>query len=538
MNPAARSQDVTNGAGAARLPHLFAPTALAGLAGVLIAIGLPPIGWWPTIVLGAACYLVAAERTESRPRSQFVVATVFAWSWLAPAMGWMWQLVPGGFVVAPLLFATWHGVAGVVASRVTHSPVTATNGPSLGMTARIFVRVALHALVECVRVVTPFGGVPLAGLALGVADTRLANLVRLIGPIGLSFWLLAAAGVAAETWLRRGESGWGARRGAVAVAAVLVLAQLAAQAAPHGDDTGDSLRIAVVQGGGPQGVLAINTNPRDVTQRHLAATASLTPEDRIDLVLWPENTVDVRDFSTSNAKDEIAAEARRLGALFAVGVTEDSGTNFTNAQIVVDAAGNELGRYDKVRRVPYGEYIPLRSVLGALGAPVDRIPRDAVAGTSRATLTLPQSELSSRPDGRKRAADVSLAVAISWEVFFSRRVDDGVAAGGQIVLNPTNGSSYTGEILQQQQVATSQLRAIESGRYVVQAATTGFSLVADPDGKVRKKIPIGERAAFVQEVPLRSGRTPYSYLGDMPVAVALAAGVALTAALARRRRPS
>jgi len=103
------------------------------------------------------------------------------------------------------------------------------------------------------------------------------------------------------------------------------------------------------------------------------------------------------------------------------------------------------------------------------------------------------------------------------------------------VLNPTNGSSYTGEILQQQQVATSQLRAIESGRYLVQAATTGFSLVVDPDGRVLKKLSIGEQAVIVHDVPLRDGRTPYSYLGDVTIAVALILLVVAITARSRRR---
>ena len=500
--------------------------ALASLGGVLVAVAIPPLGWWPLMLLGVACYLVAADRAPRRGRTQFVLATVFAWSWLAPAMGWMWHLVPGGFVIAPLLFAVAHGAAATIASRITLGSA---------VTSRLVVRVALHALVECARVVVPFGGVPLAGLALGVADTRLAHLARIVGPIGVSFWLFALAAVGAAVWLQRTERGWRSHRGALLVLLVLLVSQAIGQFAPHGDDTGETLRIAVVQGGGPQGVLAINTNPRDVTQRHLTATDLLSPVDDIDLVLWPENTIDVNDFSTSKARDEVAAQARRLGALMAVGVTEDAGTNFTNAQIVVDAEGNELSRYDKVRRVPYGEYIPLRSLLGALGAPVDRIPRDAVAGTTRATINVPSKSGTSATTSSTDSIGVPLAVAISWEVFFSSRVDDGVAAGGQVVLNPTNGSSYTGEILQQQQVATSQLRAIESGRYLVQAATTGFSLVVDTDGRVLKKLSIGEQAVIVHDVPLRDGRTPYSYLGDVTIAVALILLVVAITARSRRR---
>ena len=76
----------------------------------------------------------------------------------------------------------------------------------------------------------------------------------------------------------------------------------------------------------------------------------------------------------------------------------------------------------------------------------------------------------------------TFGVAISWEVFFTQRVREGVQEGGEVVLNPTNGSSYWLTQVQSQQVASSQLRAIETGRWVLQAAPTGFSAVVDPDG--------------------------------------------------------
>ena len=503
----------------------FAPFALALLGGALVALSIPPYSLWPLGILGIACYFVAAERAAARASTQFVVGAVFAWAWLAPGMGWMWQLVPGGFVVAPLLFAVWHGIASIVASRLApHSHHQST---------RLLVRAATHSLIECLRFYAPFGGVPLASTALGVADTRLAGLARVAGALGVSLWLFVAAAVVAGLWLGRREFGWRPRRGALVTIAVLVGMQALAVFAPRGDDSGRTMRIAAVQGGGPQAVLAVDSNPRDVIARHFAATRLLDADDKIDLVVWPENAIDVRDFATSQVRNDIAAEAQRLGASFAVGVTEDAGDNFTNAQIVVpptEAQSTETqpdasagGRYDKVLRVPYGEYVPLRGLLESLGAPVDRIPRDAVAGTQPAYIDV------SLPSRTER-----LAVAISWEVFFSRRVNDGVTNGGGVVLNPTNGSSYTGEILQQQQVATSQLRAIESGRFVVQAATTGYSLVVDHDGHVLQRIPIGKQAVIFHDVEIRIGRTVYSRTGD-----ALVFGVIvliIVAGVSRRRR--
>lgn len=499
-----------------------APYALALFAGVLVAVGIPPLAWWPLTIVGVACYIVAAEHASSRFRTQFVLGALFGWGWLAPAMGWMWHLVPGGFVVAPLLFAVMHGLAGALAARM-FAEVNSTAGTGNGaLTSRTMARVAAHGLAEALRFVVPFGGVPLASIALGVADTRLAHIVRVVGPIGLSVWLFALAGVLAVIWIRRREFGWRPRRSALAVLALLISAQIFSQFAPQGSTTGEVLRIAAVQGGGPQGVLAINSNPRDVIARHLAATALLDKQQGIDLVIWPENTIDVADFTTSAVRDAITREAMRINAPFAVGVTEDAGSAFTNAQILLNTNGDETNRYDKVRRVPYGEYIPLRSLLASLGAPVDRIPRDAIAGTERAVLTMPHN-------GKM----VELAVAISWEVFFSDRVNDGVSMGGQVVINPTNGSSYRGEILQQQQVATSQLRALESGRYLVQAATTGYSVFIDHQGHILQRIPIGEQAVIFADVPLRRGRTIYSHLGTWPVVLVLFVLIAVLAWRAR-----
>jgi apolipoprotein N-acyltransferase len=114
-----------------------------------------------------------------------------------------------------------------------------------------------------------------------------------------------------------------------------------------------------------------------------------------------------------------------------------------------------------------------------------------------------------------------------------------VKEGGAIVLNPTNGASYTGTIVQTQQVASSRLRAIETGRWVAQAAPTGFSGFMDPDGGVHDRTAVSEQTVIRRAVPLRDGRTWYVSIGDGPWIVAVGAafaaawGVGLRAA--RRR---
>jgi apolipoprotein N-acyltransferase len=261
-----------------------------------------------------------------------------------------------------------------------------------------------------------------------------------------------------------------------------------------------------------------------VVERHLSATATIRP-GTVDLVLWPENVIDVADFATSRELAEIAAEAQRIGAPFAVGLTDDvpatsdRASAFRNAQVIVTEEGEVIARYDKVRRVPFGEYVPLRGVLEAVGAPVDQIPRDAVAGTGPAYLDMPSGE--------------RLGVVISWEVFFGSRARDGVQHGAGVIMNPTNGSSYTGTGLQTQQVASSRLRAVETGRWVVQAAPTGFRAFIDDDGNVHDRTAVGEQRVIIDTVPLREGRTWYTVLGDWPFMGLFA--LALTGSLWRAR---
>jgi apolipoprotein N-acyltransferase len=283
----------------------------------------------------------------------------------------------------------------------------------------------------------------------------------------------------------------------------------------------------VVQGGGPQGTRAVDTDPRDVVERHLAATATIDAGS-VDLVLWPENVIDVPDFSTSRELAEIQAEARRIGAPFAVGITDDvpaedggESTGFRNAQVVVSPDGGIVDRYDKVRRVPYGEYVPLRGLLEALGAPVDQIPRDAVQGTGPAVIDLPTGE--------------RLGVVISWEVFFGNRARDAVQHDADVIVNPTNGSSYTGTMLQTQQVASSRLRAVETGRWIVQAAPTGFSAFIDDEGHVFDRTAVSEQRVITGEVPLRAGRTWYTILGDWPFIALIALTLAGASWAAHRK---
>lgn len=442
-------------------------------AGVCVAASLPPWGWWPLSFLGLAWYASLAR--QRRTTSPFSTGFVFALGWFFPGMAWMWFLTPPGFVIAVLIFATLHGVAGKLGSTFTND------------NQHTGALIVFHALAETVRLSWPFGGVPLATLGIAHADGPFSAIVTWTGVIGLCVMVM---------WI--GFSQHKFRALLISLVCVGV-----AQVWDGTTDTGDSLQIAIVQGGGPQGTRAINTNPRDVFMRHLALTRTLTSSSNLDIVVWPENVINVSAsglFVDSVEYRELQTEAQRLNVPFVVGITEDAGADaFTNAQVVIDPKLGITSRYDKVRRVPFGEYMPMRNFLSAIGAPTHLVPRDARAGDARGWIDI----------GDHRAA-----VAISWEIFFGGRVNEGVTDGATFIINPTNGSSYTWTILQTQQIASSRLRAQEQQRWVVQSAPTGFSGFIGPNGTVFDRTGISEAAIREATIPLRTGRTPYSLVGN------------------------
>ena len=471
-------------------------------SGAFVAFSLPPWGWWPLAFIGIAIFARITTSGITNKRTQFLLGTIFAFGWFAPGMCWMWFLTPPGYVIAVILFAAFHGVASVVGSRSMY-PLVALP--------------LAHALAETFRFSFPFGGVPLASLAISQSASPLVGIVRIGGPLLLTFCVLQIGFALSQLVVAP------KMKHLAVFGAIVALVVCAGMFAPKGSDTGETRTIAAVQGGGPQGTLAINTNPRDVVERHLAATRTITSTN-LDMVIWPENVIDVADFYDSVERTEIAEQAARLNAPFVVGITEDMNARyFTNAQIVVNEDGTLGDRYDKVRRVPFGEFVPLRGLLETLGAPVDRIPRDALAGSDIAQL---------------QVDDTTVGVVISWEVFFSGRANEGVEAGGSLLVNPTNGSSYTGTILQTQQIASSRLRAIENGRWLVQVSPTGFSAFISPTGEVFDRTGVSEQRVLERTINLRSGRTLYSNLGDLPFIVLMVAVLGSLAFIARKRRLS
>ena len=365
----------------------------ASAGGVLLALSVPPWGWWPLAFAGVALWdrALAGRRARSRFGRSFLLGL----AWLAPALLWMWDLTSPGYLVAVALFAAYVGVAGLLVPGTSPRPW-----------ARWLALPGALVLCETARWSFPFEGVPLATVAMSQAAAPLAQVARVGSAIGVVL-VVGIGGVAlSAAWDRH----W---RVAGAAVAVVALAWATAMVAPKGTDV-DDLSVAIVQGGGPQGTRAGDTDPDDVFDRHMEASGQV--EAPVDLVLWPENVVAVEGpFAASREYRELAALARRLDTTLVVGVTEGiDRERFTNFAVVFDADGDLGDRYDKVLRVPFGEYVPFRSLVERFAGASGLSARDAVVGSAPAVL---------------RTDVGTFGVAISWEVFFTQRVPRGRAGG-------------------------------------------------------------------------------------------------------------
>ena len=478
------------------------PAVLRGvLAGVLLAGSMPPRSAWYLAPAGAAVLTWGLLGLGARQR--FVVGVWAGLGFFVPTLGWLTGFHPAGFaavlVLQVLLFA---GTMLLVDAR----PERWWTVPS-----------AIVAL-EAVRARFPFGGFPLPGIALGQLDGPFAG----AAPLGGS---LLVAGLATGAGAALAGVVLSSRRVRTVVPIAALIALSAAGiflAAPDGSPAG-SLRAVLVQGGGPRGIPAVVSDADAVTERQFRLSEDLPPA--VDLVLWPESSLGVTGpIAESSEGRRVAALARRSGATVVAGLSESYPKGFRNAAVAWDPDGSIVDRYEKVHRVPFGEYIPARGLFERLSDMTALVPRDAIPGRGPGLLDT-------------RAGP--LGVVISYEVFFSDRVRAAVTHGGQIVLVPTNAASYTTEEVPATEVAAARMRAVEFDRAVLQAAPTGYTAVVSPDGEVMARGGLGTPEVLEAAVPLRSGLTPYARTGDLP-ALLLVGSVLLAVPVVRllRRSPT
>ena len=293
--------------------------------------------------------------------------------------------------------------------------------------------------------------------------------------------------------------------------------------------TGQTVTVAVIQGNVPRLGLDFLGQRKAVLNNHVQRTRELAAQVRAgkvakpELVVWPENASDLDPYTEPDAYAAIDGAVRDIGVPVLVGALTDTpdGKKVENRGIVWDPQRGPGDYYVKRHPVPFGEYLPFRDVLTKLITRFERIPRDFTHGTR---------------SGVMRLGPVDIGDVICFEVAYDKEVRD--VARGNILVVQTNNATYGRTSLPPQQIAMSRLRAVEHGRTILVAATSGISAIIAPDGQM-----IDRSREFVPDiqvagVPARTSRTLSDRLGAAPewVLAALGLGAVCAAAWSTSRK--
>ncbi|HEX2297043.1 MAG TPA: apolipoprotein N-acyltransferase, partial [Pseudonocardiaceae bacterium] len=471
----------------------------AAAAGVLLYSAAPPRElWWLAPVAFALLWPVLRAQSA---RTGFGVGVAFGLGFFVPLLPWIGEFVgPLPWLALATVQALVVALAGAgiaVVSRLPAAPLWATG-----------VWVASEALIAR----APFDGFPWGRVAFG-QPAGVFLPVAVLGGAPLLSAAVVLAGFGAGELIRRVVTGRGGRRALAgpAVLAVLPVAAGLAASPVLGETAVDGqVVVAVIQGNVPRAGLEFNAQRRAVLDNHAARTRQLAADvaagraPRPELVIWPENSSDVDPLRNPDARAVVDRAADAIGAPILVGAVlrggTDTGGRPTNTAIVWDPRTGPGEQHDKRRLQPFGEYMPSRDFFRLFSPYVDRAS-NFVPGTG---------------DGAVDLGPARVGVATCYEVIFDDLVRHSVRSGAQLLAVPTNNATFGFTEMTYQQQAISRIRAVEHGRVVLVAATSGVSAIIAPDGSVRQHTRLFTPAALVAQVPLRSGTTLATRLGPGP----------------------
>lgn len=475
---------------------LWAALLLAAGAGVVLDAAFPDRGWWALAPVGVLLMLLSL--LGRGPWTGLLVGLVGGLSfwlthifWITLYLGAVPWLALGG--LQSIFFAVGLSLTAVVL-RV---------GPRvwptrLGRVGMLPVVVAgLWTAREAVSAVWPYGGFAWGRVALSQSEGPLNVLVGWVGLSGLSFLIVWVAALVLqllrESPVLLGLQQAGLWRTSMVVAAITTM--LAVPAFPIVES--GTTRLAAVQGASDAGLFAQNEIGQ-ILNDHASATLPLVGQP-VDFVVWPENASDIDPTRSTDAARVADYISSAMDAPLITGtITLQDGTYY-NSSLLWRPGEGAVDIYDKVHPVPFAEYMPDRAFWRPFAPDlIDLIGRDYGIGTRDNVFDI---------------EGIIAGIAICFDIADDQLVHEMIDDGAEIILAQTNNADfgYTDESVQQ--LAIARLRAIETGRTVVNISTVGTSAIITPDGATLDQLPVWTPGSMIQTVPLSSTITPAMTLG-------------------------
>ena len=490
----------------------------AAVGGAVLDAAFPDIGWWPLAFAGIAFSLVGLIGRSIW--GAVAVGAVFGASFYFIHISWITRY---------LGLLPWFGLAGIetVFFAVGSIPIALAYRwlPRVapGRWGRL---VALPALVaglwtarELFMGSWPYTGFPWGRIGMSQSESPLAHIASWTGVSGLTFLMVFVVAAAVE-WVRHGRT----RALVTAVPAAVVAVALVVVPAFPTTDAG-TYRIGSVQGNGPAGYFD-EREPYGVFRSQLDATQAIIDEP-MDLLVWPEGGIDADPLANASVADALDRLSQRVDAPLLVNAATQRGDDVFNTSMLWQAgAENPVAIHDKSRPVPMGEYVPDRWFFELIVPDlIGLIQREYTPGTNPPFMDV---------------SGVGVGLAICFDVLYDDVIWSGARDGAQVYVFQTNNADFRDTDENLQQLAFARMRAIETGRSVVNISTVGTSQVIAPDGSEIDGLPAAVAGAMLTEVPLRTGLTPAVLIGGAVQVVlgwgSLAALVALGVLVRLTRR--
>ncbi len=530
--PSAPAEPAAVGSRAAARPPLRLRWALplSLVAGLLLAGAFPPFGLWPLAFASPALLIVALSGRSLR--AAFAVGLVFGLAFFFPLVAW----------VINLAWFAWVALA--IASALIFAVFAVGQRMLLNLRWWPPAVAGWWVAAEAFRDRWPWGGFPWGRLAMSQAGVPTQGWAAIAGPPALTFavalvgatlgWLLLTAIAGGRVTLRSRRLLMPALALAGSAALALLPAALPLDPVPA---NGKTAVVAAIQGNVPRArslAAELNNVELEITLNHVTATDKLAERAaagqvaKPDLVIWPENSTDIDPMQYPPLYQEISAAAAAIGRPILVGaVLQDPQRN---AGVLWLPGQGPTTIYAKRRLVPFGEYIPFRSLISKITSLTTLQPTDFVPGRQTVVFNVGQ---------------IKLGDIICYEVGFDDLVRSEVAAGANLLSMQSNDATFEREgpttAESGQQLAMARIRSVEFDRSVVVASTTGYSAIVAPDGHLISRSGMWTQAELEARVPLLSYTTLAERLGVWPewaivAATALALCLAVGQARSARRR--
>jgi len=476
------------------LRYLGGNLLLALFGGLLSSQAYPDTGLWIAIFPAVALILVAIIR--SSPRQSLGVGFIGGLAWYASQIPWMtaylgpvpWLALS---ILEALIFAAGAYLINVAYVFFKRSHHTLWSNTLLALSVS-----SLWTAREWVSSNWPYGGFPWSTVAMSQSDSPFAGIAYWGGQTAISFSLVFATALIVFGYRELNPAHW---HGSLTAVLVFLVFAIPALTPLNTNAEAGWLNVAAVQGNANAGLFA-NETPGTILKNHLDASKPLlSATNKPNVVIWPENAADLSPLSNFDAQWSVTRFVDELKTPLIFGTITSRGQDFFNSSVLWQPRIGPTDYYDKKRPVPFAEYVPDRAFWSLIDPEqIALIAKGYTFGTRDGIFELKQGRV---------------GVMICFEVAVADISRDLVKQGAKLIVVQTNNSDFGHTNESAQQLAIAKLRAIETGRAVVNISTVGISALIYPNGAVSQSLPSFKAGILQSSLPLRTSITPAMAFG-------------------------